>query len=216
LDLGRPLAAPLEQCAQLLAVDLVTVRELAAKVEPYLRADGTRIWSLTQLERQLRPELYAGAEAATSTVDRLLTPMPRLSGALASPTVKRTPSGPQPELFADTTIFHKPGRSPTSGDYQGLDQVLGFFGALAERSGGTFRATLHDVVANEEHAVGLHSSDAERDGRAIRSPTVLVSISGMAGSPRPGRTTTTSTNSTSSGCSRLDHGRRFRSAHDLD
>jgi hypothetical protein len=69
LDLGRPLAAPLEQCAQLLAVDLVTVRELAAKVEPYLRADGTRIWSLTQLERQLRPELYAGAEAATSTVD---------------------------------------------------------------------------------------------------------------------------------------------------
>jgi hypothetical protein len=31
---------------------------LAAKVEPYLRADGTRIWSLMQLERQLRPEAY--------------------------------------------------------------------------------------------------------------------------------------------------------------
>jgi hypothetical protein len=58
LDVGRPLAAPMEQCAQLLGVDLVTVRELAAKVEPYLRADGTRIWSLTQLERQLRPEMY--------------------------------------------------------------------------------------------------------------------------------------------------------------
>jgi ketosteroid isomerase-like protein len=78
------------------------------------------------------------------------------------------------QLFADTTIFHEPGRSPISGDYQGLDQVLGFFGALAERSGGTFRATLHDVVANDEHAIGLHSSDAERDGRAVRSPTVLV------------------------------------------
>jgi hypothetical protein len=38
--------------------DLAAVRELAAKVEPYIRADGTRIWSLTQLERQLRPELY--------------------------------------------------------------------------------------------------------------------------------------------------------------
>ena len=58
LDVGRPLAAPLEQCAQLLGVDLATVRELANKIEPYLRADGTRIWSLTQLERQLRPELY--------------------------------------------------------------------------------------------------------------------------------------------------------------
>ena len=55
---GRPLAAPLEQCAQLLGVDLATVRELAETVEPYVRADGTRIWSLMQLERQLRPEAY--------------------------------------------------------------------------------------------------------------------------------------------------------------
>jgi hypothetical protein len=47
LDLGRPIAAPLEQCAELLGVDLATVRELAAKVEPYIRADGTRIWGST-------------------------------------------------------------------------------------------------------------------------------------------------------------------------
>ena len=58
LDLGRPIAAPLERCAELLGVDLATVCELAAEVEPYLRADGTRIWSLMQLERQLRPEAY--------------------------------------------------------------------------------------------------------------------------------------------------------------
>jgi hypothetical protein len=55
LDLGRPIAAPLERCAQLLGVDLATIQEVAAKVEPYLRADGTKIWSLTQLEHQLRP-----------------------------------------------------------------------------------------------------------------------------------------------------------------
>jgi hypothetical protein len=36
----------------------VTIREAAANIEPYLRADGTRIWSLMQLERQLRPEVY--------------------------------------------------------------------------------------------------------------------------------------------------------------
>jgi hypothetical protein len=58
LNLGRPIAAPLEQCAELLGDDLATDRELAAKVEPYLRADGTSIWSLMQLERQLRPEAY--------------------------------------------------------------------------------------------------------------------------------------------------------------
>jgi hypothetical protein len=57
-DLGRPIAAPLERCAELLGVDLVTLREVTAKVEPYVRADGTRIWSLNQLERQLRPEVY--------------------------------------------------------------------------------------------------------------------------------------------------------------
>jgi hypothetical protein len=58
LDVGRPIVAPLERCAELLGVDLATVCELAASVEPYLRADGTRIWSLMQLERQLRPEAY--------------------------------------------------------------------------------------------------------------------------------------------------------------
>ena len=48
--------APLDQCAELL--DVATIRELAANVEPYLRADGTKIWSLMQLERQLRLQAY--------------------------------------------------------------------------------------------------------------------------------------------------------------
>ena len=58
LDLGRPIAAPLERCAELLGVDLATIGAAAVNVEPYIRADGTRIWSLMQLERQLRPEAY--------------------------------------------------------------------------------------------------------------------------------------------------------------
>jgi hypothetical protein len=55
---GRPIAAPLERCAELLGVDLATIYEAATNVEPYVRADGTRIWSLTRLERQLRPQAY--------------------------------------------------------------------------------------------------------------------------------------------------------------
>jgi hypothetical protein len=58
LDAGRPIAAPLERRAELLGVDPATVRELAANVEPYIRTDSTRIWSLMQLERQLRPKAY--------------------------------------------------------------------------------------------------------------------------------------------------------------
>jgi hypothetical protein len=58
LHSGRPIAAPLERCAELLGVDLATIQKAAANVEPYIRADGTRIWSLVQLERQLQPEAY--------------------------------------------------------------------------------------------------------------------------------------------------------------
>jgi hypothetical protein len=72
VDVGRPIAAPLEQCAQLLGVDLATVHELAAKVEPYLRADGIRVWSLAQLDRQLRPEVYGRRRERTGTGKTIL------------------------------------------------------------------------------------------------------------------------------------------------
>jgi hypothetical protein len=40
-EVGRPIAAPLERCAELLGVDLAAVCEAATNVEPYIRADGT-------------------------------------------------------------------------------------------------------------------------------------------------------------------------------
>jgi hypothetical protein len=67
-DLGRPIAAPLERCAELLGVDLATICEAAANVAPYICADGAKVWSLMRLERQLRPARTVGGEAATSTV----------------------------------------------------------------------------------------------------------------------------------------------------
>src|SRR4029453_9479176 len=72
-DLGRPIAAPLERCAELLGVDLATIHEAAANVEPYLRADGTRIWSLMQHERQPRPEAYGRRRGGY--LDRRQTPV---------------------------------------------------------------------------------------------------------------------------------------------
>jgi hypothetical protein len=56
--LTRPIAAPLEQCAEFLGVDPAAIREAATQVEPYLRVDGTKVWSLMQLERHLRPDAY--------------------------------------------------------------------------------------------------------------------------------------------------------------
>jgi hypothetical protein len=73
---GRPIAAPLEQCAELLGLDLSTVRELANNVEPYLRIDGIKVWSLMQLERQLRPDTYGRVRGGYITRRR-----PRITGA---------------------------------------------------------------------------------------------------------------------------------------
>lgn len=55
---ARPIAAPLERCAELLGVDLATITGAATHVQPYVRVDGAKIWSLMQLERQLRPQAY--------------------------------------------------------------------------------------------------------------------------------------------------------------
>jgi hypothetical protein len=82
-DLGRPIAAPLESCAELLGVDLATISEAAANVEPYLRADGTRIWSLMHLERLLRPEAYGRRRGGY--LDRRRTPSSTSSQASARP-----------------------------------------------------------------------------------------------------------------------------------
>jgi len=57
-EFSWPIAAPLERCAELLGVDLATVRKAAVNIEPYGRSDGTEVWSLMQLERQLRPEAF--------------------------------------------------------------------------------------------------------------------------------------------------------------
>jgi hypothetical protein len=51
-EVGGPIAAPLERCAELLGVDLATVRELAAGVEPYVRADGTKLRTRWALQSQ--------------------------------------------------------------------------------------------------------------------------------------------------------------------
>jgi hypothetical protein len=76
--LGRPIGAPLERCAELLGVDLDAIREAAAHVEPYVRVDGTKVWSVMQLERQLRPDAYGRVLGGYITRRR-----PRTTGAVS-------------------------------------------------------------------------------------------------------------------------------------
>jgi ketosteroid isomerase-like protein len=79
------------------------------------------------------------------------------------------------EVFDPDAVWHVGGRSPLAGDYRGMEAILGSFASTMERSGGTFRIELHDVLANDEHAVSLYTARAERDGRTLEDRSVLVS-----------------------------------------
>jgi uncharacterized protein len=71
------------------------------------------------------------------------------------------------DLFSDGIIWHSPGKGPLAGDYAGIDKVFGLFGKVGELSGGTLRNEMHDVLANDEHAVALLTAHAERDGKTL-------------------------------------------------
>jgi ketosteroid isomerase-like protein len=78
------------------------------------------------------------------------------------------------ELFHPDIVWHAPGRNQLAGDHRGVDAVLGYFGRTMELTGGAFTVEVHDVVADDEHTVGLQSVHAERGGRTLDDNGVLV------------------------------------------
>src|SRR5437764_7671881 len=77
-------------------------------------------------------------------------------------------------MFTEDAVWHVPGGGSLSGVKRGRDAVIAYFGELLTRSCGTLQITLHDVVAGEEHTVGLHHDSAERNGEALDQNVVLV------------------------------------------
>ena len=78
------------------------------------------------------------------------------------------------ELFADDVVWHVLGRSVLAGTYKGKDEVFGFFARLAQLSEGTVSVDLHDIVANDEHAIGLANTSATRGGKTLVQQSVHV------------------------------------------
>lgn len=78
------------------------------------------------------------------------------------------------KLFSKDIVWHWPGKGPLCGDYAGLDAVLAVFGKMAELSGGSFRAEVHDILANDEHGVALTRSIGSHLGKQINMPNVDV------------------------------------------
>lgn len=80
-------------------------------------------------------------------------------------------SGDVPALsgfLAEDLMVHVPGSNRLSGDYKSREEFLsGFVGTIMELTGGQFQLDPHDVVAGDDHAVGIYNIRAVRDGKTI-------------------------------------------------
>jgi hypothetical protein len=82
-----------------------------------------------------------------------------------------TPGGPQAvaHLFHENAVWHLPGRQPVSGDHAGREAILH---AMASFEG--IQLEVHDIVANDTHAVALLRAHGERKGRTYDALEVDV------------------------------------------
>ncbi len=78
------------------------------------------------------------------------------------------------DLFADDIQWHAPGRNQVAGDFRGKDEVFAAFGKVFELTGGTFRLEIHDVLANDTHAVVMARVTGEREGLKLDDNSVQV------------------------------------------
>ena len=72
------------------------------------------------------------------------------------------------EAFDESAVWHLPGRSSMANDYQGRDATFAYFAQLGQETGGTFRAELQQLLADDDdRVVGIHRSIADRDGKHL-------------------------------------------------
>jgi ketosteroid isomerase-like protein len=72
------------------------------------------------------------------------------------------------ELFDENASWHTPGRSFLAGDRKGREAVFAYFGRLGQETGGTFKAKLLHVLADDDRrVVGIHQNTAERGGKRL-------------------------------------------------
>jgi ketosteroid isomerase-like protein len=69
------------------------------------------------------------------------------------------------DLITDDVEWHGGRQGPLAGDYKGKAAVLELFMKFGQLTEGSYKAEIHDVLANEEHTVVLGVSTATRKGQ---------------------------------------------------
>jgi ketosteroid isomerase-like protein len=70
-------------------------------------------------------------------------------------------------LFTPDIVWTLAGHNHFSGAHHGADDVIKLFMAQFQETDGTLRVDVHDILANDEHAVVLASVSAERAGKKL-------------------------------------------------
>ena len=79
------------------------------------------------------------------------------------------------KLFADDIVWHVVGgNNQLTGTFKGKDEVFGWFAKLLTLSEGTFKIDVHDVIANDNHAIVLSHDTAQRGDKHLDVQAVAV------------------------------------------
>lgn len=78
------------------------------------------------------------------------------------------------DRYTPGAVLHYIGRHSLAGDHEGREAIRALFARSHDAFRGSQRLTLHDVVANDDHAVALLHASAERDGRRVEWRRVVV------------------------------------------
>jgi uncharacterized protein len=79
------------------------------------------------------------------------------------------------ELFDEMASWHTPGRSALAGDHVGRDAAFAQFGRYLEGTGGTFKAEVRQVTADEDgRVVAVHHNSGARNGKRLDVDACIV------------------------------------------
>src|SRR5581483_9097493 len=75
------------------------------------------------------------------------------------------------EVIAEDAVWHPAGTHRLAGEKRGREAIFAYFGALGAAG---VHVELHDVVAGERHAAGMHTTVGQQGGKQIRARVALV------------------------------------------
>ena len=79
------------------------------------------------------------------------------------------------ELIAEDAVQTMVGDNVVSGEFKGLDHILGMYGTLAELTNGTYSVTIEETFTDGNGTVVVvHRQTAERNGKRLDNRQALV------------------------------------------